>query len=72
MLSDYQRNNQVEINDVRFVHVYVFGEIKLIIREASNAGAEIQITESEFYEKFPEKQVRFYELKPKLQGRVIR
>ena len=31
MLSDYQRNNQVEINDVRFVHVYVFGEIKLII-----------------------------------------
>lgn len=60
MLSDYQRNNQVEINDVRFVYVYVFGEIKLIILEALDAGAEIQITESGFYEKLPEKQVRFY------------
>lgn len=61
MLSDYQRNNQVEINDVRFVYVYVFGEIKLIIQEALDAGAETQITGSGFYEKLPEKQVRFYE-----------
>jgi hypothetical protein len=61
ILSDYQKNNQIEINDVRFVHVYIFEKIKLIIQEALGAGAEIQIAESEFYEKLPEKQMRSYE-----------
>ncbi|AJW63952.1 hypothetical protein VO54_02492 [Elizabethkingia miricola] len=61
MFSDYQKNNQIETSIVQFVLVYIFGKIKLIIQEALDAGAEIQITGSGFYEKPPEKQVRFYE-----------
>lgn len=71
ILSDYQ-NNQIETNTVQFVHVYIFGKIKLIILGASDSGEETQITDSGFYEKLAEKQLRFYEQKLKLQEQAIR